>query len=122
MVLDILVAMKRLFVLNIFFLRLIKLVADTIYSIFPDVKGVLNLLMIEVPAVIVNLTNQMLNTDLVKVVVGKLEALVAYLPAVIEAIVDLWAHVIFPAYNDLVILLNKLMKIKFTSMFKQFYE
>ena len=98
------------------------LVNDSLYSIFPDVKGVLNLLMIEVPAVIVNLTNQMLNTDLVKVVVGKLEALVAYLPAVIEAIVDLWAHVIFPAYNDLVILLNKLMKIKFTSMFKQFYE
>ena len=75
--------------------------------------------MIEVPAVIVNLTNQMLNTDLVKVVVGKLQALVAYLPAVIEAIVDLWAHVIFPAFNDLVILLNKIMEINLTSMYNK---
>ena len=79
--------------------------------------------MIEVPAVITNLTKQLLNTDIVKLIVGKLQALRAYFPAVVDAVVDVWGHVIVPTCNDLVNLLNKLMKIKFTSeVFKNIYQ
>merc|ERR1711970_1544346 len=78
--------------------------------------GVWNILKIEVPAIIGKLGTQLLNTDLVKLFVGKFQELRAYFPAVIDVTVDVWGHVIVPVYNDLVTLLTKLMKIRFTSV------
>merc|ERR1711970_300026 len=80
--------------------------------------GVWNILKIEVPAIIGKLGTQLLNTDLVKLFVGKFQELRAYFPAVIDVIVDVWGHVIVPVYNDLVTLLTKLMKTKFTSVWE----
>merc|ERR1711970_510910 len=80
--------------------------------------GVWNILKTEVPAIIGKLGTQLLNTDLVKVIVGKLQELRAYFPAVIDVVADVWGHVIVPVYNDLVTLLTKLMKIKFTSVWE----
>merc|ERR1711887_322274 len=80
--------------------------------------GVWNILKIEVPAVIAKLGTQLLNTDLVKLFVGKFQELRAYFPTVVDVIVDVWGHVIVPVYNDLVTLLTKLMKTKFTSVWE----
>merc|ERR1711970_1575320 len=81
-------------------------------------EGLWNILKIEVPAVIANLTKQLLNTDLVKVIVDKLQELRVYFPTIEMAIVDIWAHVIVPVYKDLVILVNKLWTIKFTNVWE----
>merc|ERR1711970_252311 len=69
----------------------------------------------DVPAVISNLTTQLLSTDLVNVIVSKLQALRAYFPTVEKAVVELWAHVVVPAYHDFIAMITKLTKIQWTN-------
>merc|ERR1711970_703736 len=80
-----------------------------------NIEGVWNILMTDVPTIIAKLTTQMLNTDLVNVIVSKLQELRAYFPTVEKAIVELWAHVVVPAYQDLIAMLTKLTKIQWTN-------
>merc|ERR1711970_1050428 len=79
-------------------------------------RGLWDILKTEVPAVIGKLGTQLLNTDLVKVIVGKLQELRPYFPTVVDFLVDVWGRIIVPVYTDLVTLLNKLMTMKFTSV------
>merc|ERR1711887_45209 len=81
-------------------------------------RGLWDILKTEVPAVIANLKTQMLATDLVKFILLKLQELRPYFPTVVDFFVDVWGHIIVPVYTDLVTLLNKLMTMKFTSVWE----
>merc|ERR1711970_1374185 len=81
-------------------------------------RGLWDILKTEVPAVIANLKTQMLATDLVKFILMKLQELRPYFPTVVDFLVDVWGHIIVPVYTDLVTLLNKLMTMKFTSVWE----
>merc|ERR1711887_354728 len=81
-------------------------------------RGLWDILKTEVPAVIANPKTQLLATDLVKFILMKLQELRPYFPTVVDFFVDVWGHIIVPVYTDLVTLLNKLMTMKFTSVWE----
>merc|ERR1711970_375639 len=80
-----------------------------------NIEGIWNILLTDVPVVMAKLTTQLLSTDLVNVIVGKLQELRAYFPTVEKAVVELWAHVLVPAYHDFNAMITKLSKINFTN-------
>merc|ERR1711970_953710 len=81
-----------------------------------NIEGVWNLLITDIPVVISNLTTQLLSTDLLSVIVGKLQELRALFPTVEKVVVELWTHVLVPAYNDILAMIAKLSKVNLTNI------